>query len=79
MTDKPHLSGLRIKVKVIRKSGHGSACRFGGRGVIKPEDASHGDEFALPFRVGPPPLPLMLEIDYLVTVKPDRRNRDLAP
>lgn len=55
MTNKPHLSGLRIKVKVIRKPSHGSACRFGGRGVIKPEGASHGDAFALPFRVGRPP------------------------
>lgn len=79
MANEPHLSGLFLKVKVIRKSGHGSPCRFDGSRVIKPKGASHGDEFTLPFRVGRPPLSLMLEIDYLVTGKPDRRDRDLAP
>ena len=78
MVNKSHLSCLSIKVKVIRKSSYGPVCGLGVRIVIKPESATRGDEFAFHFRVGRPPLPLMSEIDCLVTVEPDKCHRDLA-
>ncbi|PYT71485.1 MAG: hypothetical protein DMG39_12960 [Acidobacteria bacterium] len=78
--NKPQLSGLRRKIKIIRISGYGLVYWFGVRRVIKPEGASRGDEFALHFRVGFPPRkrPPGNEIDYLPIAEQDIRA-DHAP
>jgi hypothetical protein len=75
--NKPQLSGLRLKVKMINSSGSGWVCRFGVRRVIKPEGASRCDEFALHFRVGFPPRkrPPGFEIDYLLIAEQDIRAK----
>jgi hypothetical protein len=47
MSNKSQLSGLGLKVKIVRSSGKGWVCWFGVRRVIKAEGASRCDEFAL--------------------------------
>jgi hypothetical protein len=73
MANKLQPSGLRLKVKRIRKSGLGSGCWFGGKGVIKPEGTSRSDELAFHFRVWLPPRKRATrnEIDYLLIVEHD--------
>jgi hypothetical protein len=76
--NKPYMSGLRLKVKIIRSSGKGSVCWFGFRRVIKAEGTGHCDEFALHFRVGFSPRkrrPRGNEIDYLLIVEQDKRAK----
>jgi len=52
MANHPQVSGLRLKVKIIRTSGEGWVCWFGVSLMIKAEGASRCDESALHFRVG---------------------------
>lgn len=82
LANKPHLSGLRVKVKAVRKSGYDARSAGGVRVVIKPEDASYGDEFVLHFRVRllPRKRPRFRvhEIDDLLIVEQDTRGK-LAP
>ena len=54
MANKPQLSALRLKVKMIRLSLYCSlSCFVYWCGVVrKPESASRFDEFAVHFRVG---------------------------
>jgi len=75
--DKPQLSGLRLKVKIVRSSGKGWGCWFGLRRVIKAEGASRCDEFALHFRVAfsPGKRPPGNEINYLLIAEQDIRAK----
>jgi hypothetical protein len=77
MANQPQVSGLRLKVKIIRSSGKGWVCWFGVRPVIKAEGASRCDEFALHFRVGfsPGKRPPGNEIDYLLIAEQDIRAK----
>ena len=70
MANQAHVSGIRIKVKIIRSSGKGWVCWFAVRPVIKAEGASRCDEFAIHFRIGfsPGKRPPGNEIDYLLIV-----------
>ena len=72
---KPQLSGLQVKVKEIRKPLYGSGCWWGGRLLMKPEDARGGDEFAMHFRVGDLRRRRLLksEIDVLMIVELDKQ------
>ena len=78
MGNKPYLSGFRLKVKVIKKSGYVFLCWFSGRRAIKPEGAGHGDEFAFHFRVGCSRPRRLMEIDELLIVERDTHG-ELAP
>ena len=77
MANQPQLSGLRLKVKIIRSSGKGWVCWFGVRLVIKAEGARRCDEFALHFKVGfsPGKRPPGNEIDYLLIAEQDIRAK----
>jgi hypothetical protein len=74
----PPLSGLRLKIKIIRSSGKGWVCWFGVRRAIKAEGACRCDEFALHFRVGFSPRKRHArgnEIDYLLIAEQDLRAK----
>src|SRR5215468_1652195 len=82
LANKPQLSGLQVKVKVIRTAVYESTffvCSGSILGnMMEPEDAGGGDEFAFHFRVGRPPRKrptgqIRNENDFLLIVEQDIR------
>jgi hypothetical protein len=75
--NKPELSGLYLKVKIITRSLNGWPCWSGVGRVIQAEGAGCFDQFALHLRVGfaPGKRSPRDEIDYVLIVEQDKWAR----